>query len=238
MPSVVSIPPNINTAAFDATSFWLSPSGARAASLSSEGSSVQARVRVTAARSQANASAPAAVTGLPAVTSDTAATIAAYQDNTVSTLTSRSPSASVTTATASGPANSRRSSALPAGRIAEINRSAFASTNPANRSCTRAGRNGCANGSRCRVWSAPSSESMLAPTTREVENRGSSTVKVVGSRSTLTARSYRVTNHPRRTASHDTGSSVRSRASSGCGSSCSSRRVAPRPIGNFSIATS
>ncbi len=110
--------------------------------------------------------------------------------------------------------------------------------NPANRSSTSEGRNGCANGSRWRVWSAPSSESMLAPTTREVENRGSSTVKVVGSRNTRTARSYRVTNHPSRTASHDTGSAVRSRASRGCGSSCNSRRVAPRPIGNFSIAIS
>src|SRR5215211_5273065 len=36
----------------------------------------------------------AAVTGRPAVTSETAATIAAYHDNTVSALTSRSPSAS------------------------------------------------------------------------------------------------------------------------------------------------
>jgi hypothetical protein len=79
---------------------------------------------------------------------------------------------------------------------------------------------------------------MLGPTTREVENWGLSTVKVMGSRITCTARSYRVTSHPPRTASHDTGSAVRSRASSGCGSCSSSRSVTPHPIGNFSISTS
>lgn len=79
---------------------------------------------------------------------------------------------------------------------------------------------------------------MLRPTTREVENRGLSTVKVMGSRITRTARSYRLTSHPPRTASHDTGSAARSRASSGCGFSSSSRSVAPHPIGNILVAIS
>src|SRR5258707_331147 len=119
MPSVVSIPPNISTAAFDTTSSWLSPCGARAASVSTDGLSVWPMARATAACSWPNASAPATVTGCPAVTSDTAATIAAYQDNTVAASTSRSPSASATNATASGPASSRRESAPPAGLVAD-----------------------------------------------------------------------------------------------------------------------
>jgi beta-aspartyl-peptidase (threonine type) len=46
---------------------------------------------------------------------------------------------------------------------------------------------------------------MLAPTTRPVENRGSSTVKVAGSRMTSTAGGYPVTNHPPRASTHGAG---------------------------------
>ncbi len=42
---------------------------------------------------------------------------------------------------------------------------------------------------RCRSWPGPSSESMLGPTIRAVEKRGSSTVKVALSRITAAARS-------------------------------------------------
>ena len=55
-----------------------------------------------------------------------------------------------------------------------------------------------ANGSRWRRCSSPSSESMLGPTTWAVENRGSSTVKRAASRMTSMHRSRRVTSQPSR----------------------------------------
>ena len=86
-------------------------------------------------------------------------------------------------------------------------------------------RNGRVNGARWRACRAPSSESMLGPTTLAVENRGSSTVNVRESRSTSTARSYPVTSQVPRTGTQQAGAVARSRASAGCGSDSSSASV-------------
>ena len=72
---------------------------------------------------------------------------------------------------------------------------------------------------------------MLGPTTWAVEKRGSSTVNVSSSRITACARSYRVTSHPCRAGSQDTGSAARSRARTGCGSCSSCSRVTVAPSG-------
>jgi len=184
MPAVVSMPPNINTAAFDTASSVVRP-WARTTSVRSESVPI---VLATLSDSAANAVAPAAVAGLPAVTSDTDSTIEAYQASTVAASESARPSASASTATASGPAKSARRSALPVRRSASSRRVVSAFTNPSNRSRTAAGRNGGTNGSRWRACSGPSSDSMLGPTTRAVEKRGSSTVNVAASRMTCCAR--------------------------------------------------
>ena len=76
-----------------------------------------------------------------------------------------------------------------------------------------------------RACLAPSSESMLGPTTLAVENRGSSTVKVRTSLSTATARSYPVTSQAPRTGTQEAGALARSRASTGCGSASRSASV-------------
>ncbi len=91
----------------------------------------------------------------------------------------------------------------------------------------RGERNDATNGSRCRPCSAPSSESMLGPTTRAVEKRGSSTVNRLLSRSTRRAMSRRVTSQPPSAGSHDTGSRARSRRSSGADRR-QARRSSPR----------
>ena len=156
-----------------------------------------------AARRSANAARPAAGTSPPAVTSVTAATIASYQPSTAPVSVSRRPSEWVTTAAASGPAKARRSSASPAGSTASISRSTSAATSSVKRSRTACRRNGRANGARWRWCSSPSSVSMLGPTTRPVEKRGSSTVKVAASPMTCSARSRRRTSQPPSAGSHD-----------------------------------
>ena len=91
------------------------------------------------------------------------------------------------TAAASGPATARRSSAAPRGRMAATSRPASSRMNDSSRAWTSSARNGRVNGARWRACCAPSSESMLGPTTLAVENRGSSTVNARASRSTSTA---------------------------------------------------
>jgi len=73
---------------------------------------------------------------------------------------------------------------------------------------------------------------MLGPTTRAVENRGSSTVNDAASRSTCPARSCRVTSQPARTGSQETGYRSLSMPSTGCGSSSSWATVTAAPSGN------
>ena len=129
------------------------------------------------------------------------------------------------TATASGPATARRSSAAPCGSMADTRRPASARVNAASRACTSSCRKGRLNGPRWRACGVPSSESMLGPTTLAVENRGSSTVNVRASRSTATARSYPVTSQAPRTGTQTAGAAARSRASAGCGSASRSASV-------------
>ena len=88
-----------------------------------------------------------------------------------------------------------------------------------------------AKGSRWRACSAPSSESMLGPTTCAVEKPGWSTVYVSASRITCSTRSRRVTSQAPRAGDHDTGSRSRRRACRGCGSASSSASVAAAPSG-------
>ena len=129
------------------------------------------------------------------------------------------------TVTASGPATARRSSAAPDGWMAETSRPASARVNASSRAWISSARNGRVNGARWRACRAPSSESMLGPTTLAVENRGSSTVNVRASRSTATARSYPVTSQAPRTGTQQAGAPARSRASIGCGSDSRSASV-------------
>ena len=157
----------------------------------------------------------------PAVSSVTAPTIASYQPSTRSTPTACSPSACVTIAAASGPANPRRRSAP--GSSASASRAASTSTSGVNRSSTAARRNGRANGSRWRACCAPSSVSIEGPTTRPVVNRGSSTVNAASSRITTSARSRSSTSHAPSAGTHATGPArSRSCASAACGSRSSS----------------
>ena len=230
------MPPNIRTAALEATSGTASRP---AAETRSEDVLRSATVASTAARSCAYAAAPAGAASCPAVMSETDRTMASYQESTVSASVPASPSASVTTATASGPAKARRRSTAPVGSRAVssravMSRSVSRSMNEAKPSRTSRGRKGWLKGSRWRACSAPSSDSMLGPTTCAVENRGSSTVKVAASRITLSARSRRVTSHPSSSGSHGTGSRARSCASRGCGSRASSASVVAAPSGKES----
>ena len=261
MPSVVSMPPNMITAAFEMTSAvvsagaagpaplpprsaapsppgWLVP----AAAARSDGGSPDDPIAVASrALSDPNAPAPAARASSllvsarepsPPVIADTDPTIAAYQPSTVAGSVSPRPSASATTATASGPARPRRRSAAPSGRMAATRRSACATTNPASRAWIPARPKPLVKGPRWRPCAAPSRDSMLGPTTRAVENLGSSTVKAALSRMTATARSCRVTSQPVRAGSQETGSVSRRRASQGCGSWSRSARVMAAPSGN------
>ena len=188
-------------------------------------------VSSTRARSRSNASLPAALTGSPAATPETDRTIASYHDRTVAASVSTSPSASATTATASGPATVRRSSAAPWRSIAPTRRSVSFSTNAVNRARASASPNARSNGCRCRRCASPSSDNMLGPTTRAVENLGSSTVKASASRITCSTRSRRVTSQPPSAGSHETGSSARSRASTGWGSDSSAATLTCAPSG-------
>ena len=130
-----------------------------------------------------------------------------------------SPRLSATTAAASGPASSARSSARSPS--AATRRPASARTNASKRSVTWRGRYGGTYGSRWRAWAAPSSDSMLGPTTRAVEKRGSSTVNVSGSRSTSTAAARPVTRNPPIAGTAATGDAARNRARCGWGSPAS-----------------
>ncbi len=178
MPSTVSMPPNSSTAALDTVAS--TPRLAATSAISDGG----VRLASMAARSAPNASVAAGGIGRPAEMPDTAALIASYQANTVSAWTSARPSTSASTATANGPANSRRSSAVPRGRRPSSSRSVWARIDAEKRVRTAAGRKAGPNGSRWWACAGPSVESMLGPTTRAVEKRGSSTVNVPGSRST------------------------------------------------------
>ena len=91
------------------------------------------------------------------------------------------------TAAASGPATARRSSAAPCGRMAATSGLASSRMNDSSQGMDLLGPERARERSRWRACCAPSSESMLGPTTLAVENRGSSTVNVRASRSTSTA---------------------------------------------------
>lgn len=96
----------------------------------------------------------------------------------------------------------------------------------AYRASTARGRNGSTNGVRCLRCSAPSSESMLGPTTRAVEKFGSSTVKVAASRMTRIAAAWPVTSQPSIAGTQATGATARSCASTvGASGPASSSRV-------------
>ena len=176
--------------------------------------------------------APGTEVALAADSAVTALTMASYQDRITAGSVSARPSTSATTATASGPARLRRSSALPSARIPATRRPAVAPAKDSSRALASAPRNAWVNGSRWRRCAAPSSESIDGPTTRAVENRGSSTVNVSLSLITRNARSWRVTSQPPSTGSQETGSSCRSRRSSTCGLPSSSAIVAEAPSGN------
>src|SRR5450755_204610 len=162
----------------------------------------------------------------------TALTMASYQDRMTPGSVSARPRTSATTATASGPARLRRNSAWPSARIRAASRTAVVTANDSSNALACAPWNAWVNGSRWRRCAAPSSESIDGPTTRAVENRGSSTVNVSLSRITRDARSCRVTSQPPRAGSQETGSCSRSRRSSGWGSPSSSATVAAAPSGN------
>jgi len=109
--------------------------------------------------------------------------------------------------------------------MTDTSRPASVRVNFSSRVLISSDRKGPVNGARWRACGAPSSESMLGPTTLAVENRGSSTVNVRESRSTSRARSYLVTSQAPRTGTQQTGAAARSRASTGCGSDSRSDSV-------------
>ena len=228
IPSVVSIPPNRSTAALDTVSTTVSPPPAWA-SPSSEASGPRSMVASRLALRAAKASFPSGLIGRPAETPETESTMAPYQARTSSGSAPESPSASTITEVASGAVSAWRRSARPSAATASSSRSHSASTNAVKRSRTGRTRNGRANGARWRSCSAPSSESMLVPTTWAVEKRSSSTVKVASSRMTCSASSRLVTSHAESAGTHATGSLARRRARSGCGSRSSSSTVAASP---------
>ena len=90
-------------------------------------------------------------------------------------------------------------------------------TTRVNRFRAASGRSGAANGARFLSWASPSRLSMLGPTTCAVEKPGSSTVNVVESRITSSAKSYRVTSQAPIAGTQETGSSARRRARWACG---------------------
>ena len=214
IPSVVSMPPNISTAALETTSSRSSPAASSATAATRESAASRSSAGPSASRSAAKDVRPRSLSGRPFVSSSTASTIPSYQPSTTSGGVPRRPSACITTAAASGPAKLRRSSVCPSGAKASISRSVSSATLAVKRSRTASSRNGGANGARWRRCSGPSSVSMLGPTTRPVEKRGSSTVNVSGAFITSIARSRRVTSQPSSTDTHDTGSCARRRASS------------------------
>ncbi len=230
IPSVVSIPPNMITAAFEIASSSPRASAPPTAAATSDDPARRPIVSPTSELSAAKAARAAGVTAPPAVTCETASTIDSYHESTSSALASR-PRARVTTVAASGPERNRRRSARPAGRIASISRSVSAETSPEKWSRTGAARNGGANGRRWRSCSAPSVSSMLRPTTWAVEKRSSSTVKLPASLIARRARSRRVTSQASSTGTQETGSCSRRRARWGWGSPASSATVSAAPSG-------
>ena len=227
MPSPVSMPPNIMTAAFETTSAGLS------VSVASARTPLPCPIVLETCRSSVRTAASArGPISPPTDTRSTAATISSYQPRTADGSVSTRSSAAATTSTASGPARSRRISALPRGASDATSDRAASWTRAVNRVATSGLWNAVANGSRWRRCSVPSSDSMLGPTTCAVEKRGSSTVKRSASRITSMHRSRRVTSQPPRTGSQATGSTSRRRASRSYGrpASTSSVTVAPNPV--------
>ena len=110
MPSLVSMPPNIITAAFEAASAVERVAVASASTPRPR--SIVFETSVPRARTASRAPRPISP---PVDTRSTAATISSYQPRTTEGSASRSSSAPVTTLTARGPARSRRISARPAG---------------------------------------------------------------------------------------------------------------------------
>ena len=151
MPSVVSMPPNMSTAALETISSGLRPAASapdpgrarpargmgRAASASSEAPAPVLATARNSSLSCPNAATPAvtpgvagrAAPGLAAASCETAPTIASYQARMVAGGTWPRPRTRATTATASGAARLRLRSPRPAGRIALTRRSASPVTN-------------------------------------------------------------------------------------------------------------
>jgi hypothetical protein len=225
MPSVVSIPPNIMTAAFEIASASVSGPAASDSREAERGAAITSRRLAASSANAAVPAAPAAPAWGVAASACTAATIPSYQARIRAGSAGPSPSASAMTATASGPATARRSSAAPRGSMADTRRPVSARVNEASRAWISSRRKARLNGPRWRACCVPSSESMLGPTTLAVEKRGSSTVNVRASRRTSTARSYPVTSQAPREGTQLTGAVARSRASAGCGSASRSASV-------------
>ena len=129
MPSLVSMPPNIITAAFEATS---GPLRVAVASARTPCPRRPWRRRATPGRRRPLGRA-GPIGRLRRRLASTAATISSYQPSTTPGSASTSSRALVTTATASGPARSRRTSAAPAGARAATRRRASSWIRPAKR---------------------------------------------------------------------------------------------------------
>ena len=136
---------------------------------------------------------PAGVgTSPPAVTSVTAATMASYQPRTAPVVRLAQPERMRHDGRGERTREGTSQVRLAPGAMASISRVDLrghdlreAAPSPPRR------RNGRANGARWRWCSGSSSVSMLGPTTRPVEKRGSSTVKVAASPMACSARSRR-----------------------------------------------
>ena len=246
MPSVVSMPPNISTAALEMISAGLRPGWTAAASREPSAGSSMTAARLSL--SWPNAAVPAATRA----DSGVEAPRGQLGDRADDGVVPGQDGARVDLAEPEGPGHDGHgqrcgqaaAQVAPAGGTCRAGaRRCFrcASRRPGGPlprsrtrlawSCTPDRLNGAANGRRCRSCPGPSSESMLGPTIRAVEKRGSLTVKAALSRMTAAARSHRVTSQPFSTGTQETGSASRSRASAGWGSSRSSASVTAAPRG-------
>ena len=224
IPSVVSMPPNRSTAAFDVSSSRdraeASPS---AAARRDESPSAASSATRSAPAKSAYASRPSWGSSAPALSCCTALTMRAYQPRMSSAAAISRPRAWIIMRAASGPASCVRSSTSLA--KASIRRSTSRVVSWVKRSRIASRRKGRAKGVRCRMCSAPSVESMLGPVIWPVVKRGSSTVRPTSSRIAARLSSRVVIIHPLSAGTQTTGPTVRSRASVGWGSRSRSSTV-------------
>ncbi len=173
MPSVVSMPPNRSTAAFEAISSGVTPAACSAASRRSDGGAVAAAAAVISAASACDGARAAGGGSMPRLMPLTAATISAIPAEHEAARDRLEPERDEHDPRREGrrEVEAQVTAAGARDRVDEPRRSPTRPP-PVSRSRVASRRNGRAKGPRWRACSAPSRESMLGPTTWPVEKRG------------------------------------------------------------------